>query len=76
VPLAALLLEKCPTVILIPGFSGTSRVIVSKVKVDPESGKSKQAVAQTGNPFERSLKCFLLTNLGEAEEKRCQLFEP
>ena len=29
-----------------------------------------------GNPFERSLKRFLETNLGEAEDKRCQLFEP
>ena len=29
-----------------------------------------------GNPFERSLKRFLLTNLGEVEDKRCQLFEP
>ncbi len=28
------------------------------------------------NPFERSLKRFLQTNLGEAEDKRCQLFEP
>jgi len=27
------------------------------------------------NPFERSLKRFLLTNLGEVEDKRCQLFE-
>jgi len=29
-----------------------------------------------GNPFERSLKRFLSTNLDEAEDKRCQLFEP
>jgi len=29
-----------------------------------------------GNPFERSLKRFLLRNLGEVEDKRCQLFEP
>jgi hypothetical protein len=28
------------------------------------------------NPFERSLKRFLPTNLGEVEDKRCQLFEP
>jgi hypothetical protein len=28
------------------------------------------------NPFERSLKRFLLINLGEAEDKRFQLFEP
>jgi hypothetical protein len=28
------------------------------------------------NPFERSLKRFFPTNLGEAEDKRCQLFEP
>jgi hypothetical protein len=28
------------------------------------------------NPFERALKRFLLINLGEAEDKRFQLFEP
>jgi hypothetical protein len=38
--------------------------------------KSIQAVAQTEVPFKRSLKRFLPTNLGEAEDKRCQLFEP
>jgi len=27
------------------------------------------------NSFERSLKCFLSTNLGEAEDQRLQLFE-
>ena len=37
---------------------------------------SYQAVAQTEIPFKRSLKRFLLTNLSEAEDKRCQLFEP
>jgi hypothetical protein len=35
-----------------------------------------RAVAQTENPFERSLKRFLLINLGEAEEKRFQLSDP
>ncbi len=29
-----------------------------------------------GNPFEWSLKRFLPRNLGEVEDKRCQLFEP
>jgi hypothetical protein len=28
------------------------------------------------NSFERSLKRFLRINLGEAEDQRCQLFEP
>jgi len=28
------------------------------------------------NSFEWSLKCFVLINLGEAEDKRFQLFEP
>jgi hypothetical protein len=28
------------------------------------------------NSFERTLKCFVLINLGEAEGKRFQLFEP
>jgi hypothetical protein len=36
----------------------------------------KRVVNQTENPFERSLKRFLLINLGEAEEKRFQLFDP
>jgi hypothetical protein len=29
-----------------------------------------------GNPFELSLKRFLPRNLGEVEDRRCQLFEP
>jgi hypothetical protein len=40
------------------------------------SGKIERIVVQTENPFERSLKRFLLINLGAAEEKRFQLFEP
>jgi len=51
----------------------------------PEDGKGKdnacsETQKSTGcrpnrNPFERSLKRFLQTNLGEAEDKRCQLLE-
>ena len=36
---------------------------------------SGRAVAQNGNPFERSLKRFLQRNLGEVEDKRRQLLE-
>jgi hypothetical protein len=35
-----------------------------------------RAVAQTGIPLSGSLKRFLFINLGEAQEQRCQLFEP
>ena len=38
--------------------------------------QKKTGSCPTGNPFERSLKRFLLRNLGEVEDKRCQLFEP
>jgi hypothetical protein len=46
-----------------------------------KSGVSCQLLSVMGfcpdkNTFERSLKLFLLINLGEAEDKRFQLFEP
>ena len=37
---------------------------------------SKTGCCPNGNLFDRSLKRFLPTNLGEVEDKRCQLFEP
>ncbi|RLC07470.1 MAG: hypothetical protein DRH43_11715, partial [Deltaproteobacteria bacterium] len=39
-------------------------------------GQQPTACCPNKNSFERSLKRFLLTNLGEAEDQRCQLFEP
>jgi hypothetical protein len=39
-------------------------------------GQSLTGCCPNKNPFERSLKRFLLINLGEAEDKRFQLFEP
>ena len=38
--------------------------------------KPKTGWCPNENSFERSLKRFLSTNLGEAEDKRWQLFEP
>ena len=38
--------------------------------------RPKQAVAQNRIPLSSSSKRFLFTNLGEAEERQCQLFAP
>jgi hypothetical protein len=38
--------------------------------------KSLRAVVERGMPLSGSLKRFLFTNFGEAEDQPCQLFEP
>ena len=39
-------------------------------------GQTVTGCCPNGNPFEQLLKPFLPRNLGEVEDKRCQLFEP
>jgi len=39
-------------------------------------GQEETGCCPNRNSFERALKRFLPTNLGEAEDQRCQLFDP
>ncbi len=60
-------------------FSVRWKFKIDNRKLTIENGKNSQSstgCCPNGNPFERSLKRFLPTNLGEAQDKRCQLFEP
>jgi len=59
---------------MFPAFGGTkTRCNALKSGI---AGDFLTGCCPNGNPFERSLKRFLQTNLGEVEDKRCQLFEP
>jgi len=50
--------------------------VKSTLNADTVWGQSLTGCCPNKNPFERALKRFLLINLGEAEDKRFQLFEP
>jgi hypothetical protein len=45
-------------------------------RFDPEKCQKLTGCCPNRNPFERSLRRLLPTNLGEAEDKQWQLFEP